>query len=1131
MRRLLAAVLALLVLAVPAAQAQQAAPDLDALVRKQEAGTLTPHEARLLNEARARDALTRDAFTLDPAQAPAPRPLAAKSSAALSEDFESTDLDAVPTGWAAFENATGITYDWVVDESGDGSNRFAFSRYSESGSTGEDYLVTPAVTVPTDGTLSFDAAQSFTSPFGSAYFVRVSTTSQTDASTFTTVASYTEDDFTTLFSTFTVDLSAYAGQSIFIAFVHENSFGDSFLLDNVVLDAPTPATVDFAETFFQFNNNDHADVEPGTRRAVIVGNVQVTGTTGTTPLTSLTFNTTGTTDPADIAFAAAYYTGSSTTLDFSTATQIGTDLASPSGAMTFTGNIDLPPGPNYVWLTYEITADATDDNLLDGTFESVTVDGTAITPDPTTLPGALQINNPPPITSYPYVVDFENGGVLPAGWTQETSPAGEEWQFTDGIGDGVGSDYGATEDHTTGTGFYAYLDDSTPSDAPTSLVTRTLDLSSLSVPRVSFWYQNAGGGTEATSPISELRIDLSTDGGTTFDPADQDLLVITQRIDDWTQFTADLSAYAGESSVAVRFRGVETDNFRSNPALDDVVVEETPTVGEIAISPNTGAFGTVSTTDAGAFVQTYTVTNTGAGTLTVEQPTTSGADAGTFLIGNASETFPVGLGAGGTVSFDLTLDTPVAIGTYAADLEVPYDLGDGSGTQTETIALTLTVNDPNFGGGGPGTGGYFFANSTPGAAGSPSQPSVRTVTIASGETDITADLGDDSVTGPITLPFAFRFFDADYTEVWLSSNGWLSFTDPAAMNGNDRFNTAIPTAGATENLIAWFWDDLNPTDPDPGSTSIRYGQDAEGRFVLLLERVPEFGADADGFITASVTLEAGADASTNGSIRIQYEEIGSTLDTSGSTIGIENADGTLGVQYLFDGTGGPIQDDDGTGLKAPTPMALAFAPSTALLPVELAAFDAVAASEQEVDLAWQTASETNNAGFYVEHRRLAADGTASADGTPAAAEWSDLGFVEGTGTTTEAQSYRFRATGLAPGRHAFRLRQIDFDGTPSLSEEIETDLQLRGPYALSGAYPNPFTERTQLDVTVRETQRVTVTVYDVLGRRVATAYDGMVEGSESVTVTFSARGLASGVYFYRVQGERFRATERMTLVR
>jgi hypothetical protein len=719
-----------------------------------------------------------------------------------------------------------------------------------------------------------------------------------------------------------------------------------------------------------------------------------------------------------------------------------------------------------------------------------------------------------PVTSYPYVVDFENGGTLPGGWVQQASPAGDVWEFTDGIGDGIGSDYGATEDHTTGSGFYAFLDDSTPTDTPASLVTPPLDFSSLSAPRVAFWYQNAGADTDPGAPISELRIDVSLDGGTTFDPADADLLVIDQRVDDWTLFSVDLAPYAGETSVAIRFRGIESPDFQSNPALDDVEVGE-PAGATFSVSPDTGEFRPVLTTEAGAFVQTYTVTNTGGGTLTVEQPTTSGSDAGTFLIGNASQSFPADLGSAESVSFDITLDTPLAVGTYSADLSIPFD--DGSGTQTETIGLLLTINDPNYGGGSLTSGGYFYANSTAGAAASPSQPGVGDYSITGTPTDVT--LADDDVAGPITLPFTFRFYGTDYTEVWLSSNGWLSFTDP----GGDSVlgNAAIPTAGSVENLIAWFWDDLDPGDVSATGGSIQYGSDADGNFVIAFDRIPPFvggGPGPDAFITATVVLSPGVDASTDGNVRIQYEEIGAGFGSiDEATIGIENEDGTLGVQYLFDGTGGPVLDSG-------APMALVFGPSATGLPVELAAFDALAASEQEVDLTWQTASETNNAGFYVEHRRLAADGTA-------AAEWSDLGFVDGTGTTTEAQTYRFRATGLAPGRHAFRLRQIDFDGTSSLSEEIETDLQLRGPYALSGAYPNPFTERSQLDVTVRETQRVTVTVYDVLGRRVATAYDGVVEASQPVTVEFSARGLSSGVYFYRVEGERFRATERMTLVR
>jgi hypothetical protein len=70
-----------------------------------------------------------------------------------------------------------------------------------------------------------------------------------------------------------------------------------------------------------------------------------------------------------------------------------------------------------------------------------------------------------------------------------------------------------------------------------------------------------------------------------------------------------------------------------------------------------------------------------------------------------------------------------------------------------------------------------------------------------------------------------------------------------------------------------------------------------------------------------------------------------------------------------------------------------------------------------------------------------------------------------------------------------------------------------------------------LDVTAREAQAVTVAVYDVLGRRVATLFDGPVEASRTERLRFAARGLASGVYVVRVTGERFTATRRITVVR
>lgn len=129
-----------------------------------------------------------------------------------------------------------------------------------------------------------------------------------------------------------------------------------------------------------------------------------------------------------------------------------------------------------------------------------------------------------------------------------------------------------------------------------------------------------------------------------------------------------------------------------------------------------------------------------------------------------------------------------------------------------------------------------------------------------------------------------------------------------------------------------------------------------------------------------------------------------------------------------------------------------------------------------------------------------------------------------------AQSYVFRIRDVRYGRHAFRLRQIDVDGTQTLSPVTTVEVGLAEPFALS-AYPNPFSDTATLTVTMGQTQHVRVEVYDVLGRRVATLHDGMVRAAQTRTLSWSGREQASAMYIVCVEGETFQATERLSLVR
>lgn len=83
---------------------------------------------------------------------------------------------------------------------------------------------------------------------------------------------------------------------------------------------------------------------------------------------------------------------------------------------------------------------------------------------------------------------------------------------------------------------------------------------------------------------------------------------------------------------------------------------------------------------------------------------------------------------------------------------------------------------------------------------------------------------------------------------------------------------------------------------------------------------------------------------------------------------------------------------------------------------------------------------------------------------------------------------------------------------------------------LSQNYPNPFNPITTIEYRVLEAGFVSLKVYDVLGREVATLVSGFQE-PEAYRVDFNASRLASGVYFYRLQIGRASATKKMIVVR
>ena len=303
---------------------------------------------------------------------------------------------------------------------------------------------------------------------------------------------------------------------------------------------------------------------------------------------------------------------------------------------------------------------------------------------------------------------------------------------------------------------------------------------------------------------------------------------------------------------------------------------------------------------------------------------------------------------------------------------------------------------------------------------------------------------------------------------------------------------------------------------------------ASGSGSVRVEQFPEPPATRDGIPTdANVSQErfvigvAGGFAFTDADITVPLSSLSGITDPTTITAYRRSTAGSgtfSALPTVYD-----VQEDAFV-VTTTTFSEFVFASTDNPLPVELSRFEVQPAGAQSATLTWSTLSETSNGGFRVQHRL-------SGESSGESATWKTLGFVNGAGTTTEAMSYRFDATNLEPGTHRFRLEQIDADGTPSLSPERTARISMNGPLFLSAPAPHPVQDRSRLAFAVEEGGPATVTLYNLLGQRVATLHDGPVTAGERVALTINAGRLGAGTYFLRLTTDTASRTERVTVVR
>jgi hypothetical protein len=194
----------------------------------------------------------------------------------------------------------------------------------------------------------------------------------------------------------------------------------------------------------------------------------------------------------------------------------------------------------------------------------------------------------------------------------------------------------------------------------------------------------------------------------------------------------------------------------------------------------------------------------------------------------------------------------------------------------------------------------------------------------------------------------------------------------------------------------------------------------------------------------------------------------------------------------------------------------------ATVPVELTSFTAQYVGSTTL-LNWTTATELNNLGFDIQR-------------STAGNEFVTIGFVLGKGTTTEVQNYSYVDKTTTPNiNYAYRLRQIDFNGSYNYSEVVNLGESNPLNFELLQNYPNPFNPSTTISIGLPVKSDITLDVYNIVGERVISLYNGeLAAGNYNYTV--DASNLTSGIYIYVLNavgedGKNSTLSRKMTLLK
>lgn len=206
------------------------------------------------------------------------------------------------------------------------------------------------------------------------------------------------------------------------------------------------------------------------------------------------------------------------------------------------------------------------------------------------------------------------------------------------------------------------------------------------------------------------------------------------------------------------------------------------------------------------------------------------------------------------------------------------------------------------------------------------------------------------------------------------------------------------------------------------------------------------------------------------------------------------------------------------------------------LPIELLSWSATP-GDNKVTLNWETASELNHAGFEIL-RSTARDGKFIQ-----ILSYKDDKTYGHKGQQGGKYSYSDNQKVYNGLSYFYKLVDVSVDGKrtdhavisaiPTDGKPVQPGFETPADFAIKGLYPNPFNPGGKLEFSLPQKGFVSVHIYNVIGQKVATAFEGILEGGKNHTnrIEISGNGLPTGVYLAVLNFSGQRLTRKFTLLK